>query len=193
MILGLGGAYCSGKTSFLPYFQQLGFEPISLDQLGHQALEAKKSEILKGFGQEILDDQGKIHRPTLGKIVFSHPQGLKKLESIVHPWMVMETKKKLASEKEKNFLIEGALLYPMGLAECCDLVFWIEAPWWKRLLRGMKRDKIGFFQVLRRMGAQKRIHPQRFPKKVDSYKVRNKGSLEKAWDQIRRILKSRDQ
>ena len=50
-----------------------------------KALEICKREIVEVFGEQILDEAGKIERKKLGAIVFREPKKLKNLEQILHP------------------------------------------------------------------------------------------------------------
>ena len=58
---------------------------IDADLIAHEQLEICKQEIIEAFGEQILDETGKIDRKKLGTIVFNEPKKLKNLEQILHP------------------------------------------------------------------------------------------------------------
>ncbi len=58
---------------------------IDADLIAHEQLEICKCEIVNAFGEQILDETGKIDRKKLGAIVFNEPKKLKNLEQILHP------------------------------------------------------------------------------------------------------------
>ena len=58
---------------------------IDADVIAHEQLEICKREIVEVFGEQILDEAGKIDRKKLGAIVFNEPKKLKNLEQILHP------------------------------------------------------------------------------------------------------------
>jgi dephospho-CoA kinase len=193
MVIGLTGKYCSGKSSLVPFFEEWGAQSLNMDQLGHQALEANHGRILEAFGPEVLGagegGQTRIDRRALGRIVFSGIPGLLRLwRAISHPWMVQRTREILEEGQTRHWLIDAALLFPMKLDQFCDIAFYIHAPFWTRLKRGLSRDKRGFFSTLQRMWSQEKILPQPSSQHTDVYKVGNLGPLVETWAQIRKIL-----
>ena len=58
---------------------------IDADSIAHEQLEICKREIVEIFGEQILDETGRIDRKKLGAIVFNEPKKLKNLEQILHP------------------------------------------------------------------------------------------------------------
>ena len=66
----------------------LGAHVIDADALVHE-LQRKGTPVWAGivaeFGEEILRADGEIDRAKLGALVFSDPEALHRLESIVHP------------------------------------------------------------------------------------------------------------
>ena len=58
---------------------------IDADSIAHEQLEICKREIVEAFGEQILDETGKIDRKKLGDTVFNEPKKLKNLEQILHP------------------------------------------------------------------------------------------------------------
>ena len=85
---GLTGGSTSGKSSIARYLEDLGAGIIDCDKLGHKAYEPGTecySKILEAFGQDLKTENGKIDRKKLGPKVFSSPEALHQLESIVWP------------------------------------------------------------------------------------------------------------
>ena len=58
---------------------------IDADLIAHEQLKISKGEIIREFGEQILDEADKIDRKKLGAIVFREPKKLKNLEQILHP------------------------------------------------------------------------------------------------------------
>jgi dephospho-CoA kinase len=94
MVVGITGNYCSGKDIASSQFQESGYRIIDVDRLGHEALRARKGEIVQAFGTAILRN-GQVDRKKLGEIVFADQGQKKRLEIIVHPWMVEQVKKEV--------------------------------------------------------------------------------------------------
>lgn len=79
------GSIASGKSTVVNLLKERGFSVIDADLIAHEQLEICKCEIVKAFGEQILDETGKIDRKKLGAIVFNEPKKLKNLEQILHP------------------------------------------------------------------------------------------------------------
>ena len=79
------GSIASGKSTVVNLLKERGFSVIDADLIAHEQLEICKQEIIEAFGEQILDETGKIDRKKLGTIVFNEPKKLKNLEQILHP------------------------------------------------------------------------------------------------------------
>ena len=79
------GSIASGKSTVVNLLKERGFSVIDADVIAHEQLEICKGEIVREFGEQILDEAGRIDRKKLGAIVFNEPKKLKNLEQILHP------------------------------------------------------------------------------------------------------------
>ena len=115
-VIGLTGGSASGKSSIARYLEDIGAGIIDCDKLGHQAYEpgtACYEKILATFGQELKSEDGKIDRRKLGSKVFSSPEALHQLESIVWPeilQMAQEKTQKLFQEGKSVIIWDAAVL-----------------------------------------------------------------------------------
>ena len=90
IVIGLTGGIGTGKSEVARIFQELGAVLINADRIGHQAYTPHSEiwqEVVKAFGEEILQPTGEIDRKKLGSIVFADPDQLTKLNQIMHPRM----------------------------------------------------------------------------------------------------------
>jgi len=94
------GSIASGKSTVVNLLKERGFSVIDADLIAHEQLEICKCEIVKAFGEQILDETGRIDRKKLGAIVFNEPKKLKNLEQILHPKIKAEILSK-ASQLER--------------------------------------------------------------------------------------------
>ena len=94
------GSIASGKSTVVNLLKERGFSVIDADLIAHEQLEICKCEIVREFGEQILDETGKIERKKLGAIVFREPKKLKNLEQILHPKIKAEILSK-ASQLER--------------------------------------------------------------------------------------------
>ena len=167
MIVGLAGKTCAGKDTLVPFFVDRGFACIDADALGHRALEANREAVLARFGT--------VDRKALGATVFSNKQALTDLEAITHPWIGSEIRR-LVAAATTPVVINAALLHKEGLFQLCDVVVWVQAPLWTRLLRARHRDRSSWWRIFSRVWSQRKLGTQVFPPNVDILKVNNRGS-----------------
>ena len=119
---GLTGGVATGKSTAARVFHELGAEIIDADRIGHLQL-AKSSpafqEIVERFGLVILDGAGEINRHALGSLVFTDPEKLQQLNSIVHPRIIAEVEKRAAAiaaeDSRRVILVDAALIFEAGI------------------------------------------------------------------------------
>ncbi|PZC49820.1 MAG: dephospho-CoA kinase [Chloroflexi bacterium] len=132
--IGLTGGMGSGKTEASRILSDLGAEVIYADQVGHKAyLQNTETwhELVRNFGEDILQSDGEIDRRKLGTIVFSDPEQLDKLNSIVHPrmrQMLQEMLRGFSENGAKVAILEAAILIEADWLSLVDEVWTIEVP-----------------------------------------------------------------
>ncbi len=155
-IVGLTGGIGSGKSTIAAYFKKRGVPVYIADD------EAKKimndPEVVKKvqsvFEENIIENK-QLNRKKIAELVFSSPEQLKKLNSIVHP----EVKKHFLDwvkkhEKHPFVIKEAAILFESGTYKDCDKIILVTAPEALKIARVMKRDNVSREQVLERMKNQ---------------------------------------
>lgn len=87
-VIGLTGGIGSGKSLVAGLLAERGAAVIDADTVAHEVYRAGSDgwrAVVAAFGDEIVDEEGDISRPRLGKIVFSDAQARHRLNAIVHP------------------------------------------------------------------------------------------------------------
>ncbi len=205
LVVGLAGRYCAGKSTIGNWLVTQGAQEIDADRLGHEMLECCRDAVVGRFGGRILGEDAMIDRRELGRIVFADPLELAALEAIIHPAMVARTHDLIAMWKAEHqtgapvdrpqgdqlfshiILINAALLFKFGLDRVCNLVLWVDAPFWLRFWRGLHRDRRGFFATWNLMYRQKGLAPQSSEGIADIHRVCNLG-FGSFRSRVRRIL-----
>ncbi len=103
MLIGLTGGVATGKSLVAEIFKSLGARIIDADIVARSVVEPGMDaykDIIKEFGQGILNTDKTINRKSLGKIVFSNKEKLKKLNSITHPRIRERVKEEITQIKE---------------------------------------------------------------------------------------------
>jgi dephospho-CoA kinase len=128
-VVGLTGKAGSGKTMISRALSNKGFMLHELDKIGHKILRSVPAKLLTdNFGKDVVNKNGKVDRKKLGDIVFSNQEKLKRLNSLVHPRIFDEVKKRITFYDESDHLIDGALLFDIGLSKLCNCIIWIDCP-----------------------------------------------------------------
>lgn len=112
MIICVTGKIGTGKSTISRFFEKKGFHYINMDVFGHEAFQENIEKIAQAFGE--------TDRKKISEIVFSAPEKLKLLESIVHPTMMKMLDEELERLKGKDVIIEAAIKRRLGI-DCCDL------------------------------------------------------------------------
>ena len=174
MVLGLTGKYCSGKNLAAEFFVSRGWYALDIDKFGHSALDTMHSSIVAAFGQGILSEDNSIDRKKLGTVVFGCKKKLAVLESIIHPEMVSQCKLEIQNNSHRNILINAAVLHHMGLNNLCDSVLWIKSGFLSRYKRAITRDKLSFFQIIKRIYLQRKLDAKYWVEDVDIHIIQNR-------------------
>ena len=133
-VIGLTGGIGAGKTLVSETLEALGATLINADLVGHQAYLPNTDTwraVVDAFGREILDEDDQIIRRALGAIVFSDPDKLALLNSIVHPRiyaMIRERIDALAQDGVEIVVVEAALLIEANWTPLADEIWVVAAP-----------------------------------------------------------------
>ena len=172
-IIGLTGKYCAGKNLAALALSNRAIPVLDVDKLGHEVIEKEKEALARRFGGDILDKSGIVDRKKLGAKVFGNKKELRALEDIIHPGVNRETLVWIEAQKEKACAINAALLHRSSAFEILDALIIVEAPFFVRLLRAKKRDRLSWAELIKRMRSQSNFDPQYFKGKTDIYRVSN--------------------
>jgi dephospho-CoA kinase len=175
MLIGLTGKYCAGKNYAAAFLEKSGLPVLDVDKLGHKALEYKKDEVFSCFGNEIKNQDGSVNRRLLGEKVFGKKDAITALEAIVHPQADRMTLEWIRLQKGKPCVINAALLHKLSVFGQFKNILLVDAPFFTRLLRAKRRDRLSWLSILRIMTSQKRFSLQYLTGNADIYIVKNPG------------------
>ena len=186
IVIGLTGNIATGKSIVMRMLQELGATPIDADKLVHQLMQKGGpvyQAIVEEFGKYVLDEKGQISRPRLGKIVFSQPNALARLEALTHPSVIKEVKRLVAEVKSPVVVIEAIKLFESGLADECQSVWVVTAPPEMQLRRLVERRRMAPDQAKQRIRAQGSQREKAI--KADII-IDNSGALVKTWQIVKK-------
>ncbi len=149
-VIGILGGMYSGKSTAAAELGKLGCAVIDADAISHQLLEEQNilKKVVRIFGKEILDENGKISRPTLANRVFGDPAKLSALTFILHPLVmarVEELIKRYDTQPDvKAIVLDIPLLVEVGWENRCDHLIFVDSTPQVRLERA---KKTGIFEA----------------------------------------------
>lgn len=183
-VIGLTGNIATGKSIVRQMLQHLGAYTIDADSLAHQVMmpgAPAYKPIVATFGQFIVGPDGRIDRNILGKMVFSNPAALKKLEDITHPIIRQGIVTLVARAQQRVVVIEAIKLLEGELANMVDSVWVVDASpvtQYRRLIEKRKMSEADAKQRISAQGAQAE------KLKRANVIIKNDGSVEDTWKQV---------
>ena len=191
-VIGLTGGIASGKTHVSAEFARRGAHVIDADRVGHRVLEPggeAYDDVIRAFGKEILDAEGRIDRRKLGSVVFGDPQKRQQLNAISHPHMAQRMRQEISQLRGRKtppalIVLDAAILLEAGWDALCDEVWTVSVAAETATRRLISRNGLTEEQARARIAAQwsnseRESHAQRV--------IRNEGSLDELTAQVERI------
>jgi len=135
IVVGVTGGVGSGKSTVAKMLKRLGATVLDADELAHRAIEpgtAAWRRIRRQFGKTVFHPDGTIHRRALGELVFRDPVALARLEAMVHPAVIRETRRALRALKRHKrarcVVLDVPLLLETGMQRLVNAIVVVSAP-----------------------------------------------------------------
>jgi dephospho-CoA kinase len=171
LIVGLTGGISSGKSTVLRIFKNFACRTIAADEIAHQLTRPGTEvlrEIVRKFGQEVLNKNGTLNRKRLAEAIFRDGHKRKSLNAIMHPKIIAEIKRKIrefqklarrsklgASGKKRNILlVDIPLLFEVKLEYLVDKIILVYVPQKIQIERLQRDDNLTLKEAKARISAQ---------------------------------------
>ena len=168
--VGLIGGIASGKTTISDLFAKRGVPVVDTDTISRQLLEPGElafEQVCEHFGDDILDQDGKIDRRRLREIVFSQADEKTWLETMLHPLIFQRSHDAiLTNAKSEYVLVVVPLLFETNYQSLVDRILVVDCPAEQQIERLMKRDRIDE-ALARKMLAQQLSNAERVARAHD--------------------------
>lgn len=130
--VGLTGGVATGKSTVSQMLSELGATVIDADAIARDVVARGTpglDAVVAQFGTDMLDSNGNLDRPAMGRLVFGDASARRRLEAIVHP-LVYERIVELEGQAPDDALIvhDIPLLAESGRADTFDAVVVVDAP-----------------------------------------------------------------
>jgi dephospho-CoA kinase len=189
--VGLTGGLASGKSTVGRMFESYGCLLVQADALGHQVLEpdgAAFRPAIALFGEAILQN-GRIDRKALGRIVFSEPEKLERLNAIVHPLVFQLEDRALDDYEQTNphgiAIVEAAILIETGSYRRFHKIVLAVCSETEQIRRAMARDGLTEAEVRTRLARQMPLERKR---KFADYIIDTSGPVAETEKQARIVF-----
>jgi dephospho-CoA kinase len=161
ILVGLTGGVATGKSTVAAIFKQCGAVVIDADRLARDVVTPGKPawrDIVRTFGEGILNPDRTINRPALGELVFGHPAKLRRLEQIIHPRVAREQRRLTRAAAKQNpravVIYDVPLLFEAGIDTRVDRIIVVTADRDTQIARLKSRNGLPRVEALRRIKSQ---------------------------------------
>lgn len=155
--IALTGGIATGKSRCLSVLRGLGVPTIDADQLAREVVAPGTpgiKELIRRFGQMLLEMDGTIKRDMLAGIIFGDEQARRDLEAIIHPRVYAAIQQWFATLKAPAGVADIPLLYETNHASDFDIVIVAACRPEQQLERLMSRNGLSERDARARIAAQ---------------------------------------
>jgi dephospho-CoA kinase len=181
ILIGLTGNIASGKSEVAKMLADHGATVIDADILAREAVEPDTQalkDIVKRWGQDVLNKDGSLDRAALRRIVFADQLELDALNRIVHPGVTRLRDREIARARERGddlVVCVIPLLFERNLVEEFDTIVLVDSP------RPLRLERLVATRGLEETDAMNMIvsqMPAELKRARADYVIENEGSLE---------------
>jgi dephospho-CoA kinase len=173
--VGLTGSIGVGKSFVASVFFERGCHVLDADQTAREVVMPGTpglKALTEAFGEEILNPDGTLNRKQLGAVVFNDESQRQRLNSILHPFIMVRQDEIMnaweAEDPDGIGIIDAALMIESGGYKRFDKLIVVHCRPEVQLERLMLRDKLSRDEALRRINSQM---PQEEKQKFADYLI----------------------
>ena len=190
--VGLTGGIASGKSTVAAMLREFDCPVLDADTLGHELLEPGQEaheEVVREFGEEILDAHGNVDRSKLGQIIFADACKRARLNQILHPRILDVVRKWFAAQGHPGgpelAVVEAALIIEAGYNKDLDKVIVCWCPPEQQLQRLVERG-LTLEEAKQRIAAQMPMEEKR---RLGDEMIDCSGSIKDTERQVMEVVK----
>lgn len=154
--IGLTGGMGCGKTTVANIFKTLGVPVYFADDAAKRLMhtdENLKAGLIKYFGNDIFIN-GRLNKSALSSRVFGDRVKLNKLNSLVHPATIKDSKNWMEKQNAYYSIKEAALIFESNSDSLLDYIIGVSSPLHLRIKRIKARDNFTQDEIIERMSNQ---------------------------------------
>jgi dephospho-CoA kinase len=183
--IAVTGGIGAGKSEVCRFISESGFDVIHADNIAKDILRTDadvKKKIIALFGEKSYTDND-INRDYLSKVVFSDPDNIVKINSIIHPLTLIKINEKIARVfKSRDIVfIESALIFEAGREDNYDYILLVMADEAKRIERVLAKGRLSLPEITNRIKNQL---PDEVKSKRADFIVKNNDGLDELKEKV---------
>ncbi len=182
LVVGLTGGVATGKTAVSRILREKGAYLIDADQIARELVQPHTpvwKELIREFGEDILEEDGSIHRKRLAARIFSQPGQRDLLNRILHPRIKEEINRRTEEIGQKDsqaiVVIDAPLLVETSGHHEVDKVIVVTSTEEQQIERLREREGATPEEAQKIMASQMTTEEKL---KAADFVIRNEGSLE---------------
>lgn len=156
--VGLTGGIGAGKSTVAATLAELGAVVVDADRVAREVVEPGTeglAAVVEAFGSDVLDADGALDRPALGRVVFDDDEKRARLNGILHPRIGARTAELVADAPDDAVVVHDIpLLVENGMGAAFSLVLVVDAPVDVRVTRLADTRDMSAEDARARMAAQ---------------------------------------
>lgn len=187
-VIGITGGIATGKSMATHYIQKRGYTVLDADEIVHKLQQpggALYQAIFENFGSIFFDENKRLDREKLGRLVFSNPTIREKLSGIQDIIIRQELIRQRDEQMASLFFMDIPLLFEQHYEDLVDAVWLIDVSETIQLLRLQKRN------IFTKEEAKARIETQlsgKEKRRRANVVLDNSGTIEQLYKQIDKEL-----
>lgn len=156
-VVGLTGGIGSGKSAVSRRLEAKGITAVDADVVAREVVEpgeAALTKIAAHFGENVIDNQGKLNRAALRELVFADEKKRTWLEQLLHPLIRDRILQQLESAQSPYTLLVSPLLLETDQHLLVNHIVVVDVEEQQQIERTMSRDNNSEEQVKAILAAQ---------------------------------------
>ena len=157
-IIGLTGGIATGKSTVSQYLSMQYNLPIfDADIIAREAVAVNSPiwhNIIDRYQQQVVDDDGNLHRGNLAKIIFHDETEKKWLENQIHPFVYHSFQQIITDNKEALIVLVIPLLFEANMTDLVTDIWVVSCELTLEIDRLMRRNNLTYSEAQMRIKSQ---------------------------------------
>lgn len=156
--IAVTGGIGAGKSEVCRLISEAGYKVINADDIAKEILKSDPSvrkKVIELFGEESFLGED-VNRDYLSKKVFTDPDNLARINSIIHPLTLLKINDTITEEFVENDIVfvESALIFEANREDNYDYIVLIVTEEGKRIERILDKGELSLAEITNRMANQ---------------------------------------